>query len=801
MDMVFKNTLLVLFVTASLLTGCSDPADRKAQYFQKGMELYEAGDYVKARLEFKNVAQIDPKHAEAHFMFGQIEEKEQNWRKAFALFLRVVELDPAHTEAQIHLGRLYALSGNIEKAMESAETVLKANPKSPAGLVLKALAQARMGEKEAAIQEAVSALEVEPTNIDAISLLSSLYADLAEMGKAIDYAKKGLKQNPGNIGLYLLLARHYEKTGATEEVAKLLRKMIELQPENLASRARLAGYMVSKKRLPEAEAVLKSAITALPESSDAKLALVDYYLKQISREKAVSALKKFIADNPTTNELQFGLAQLYLSNKQVDDAILIFQAIADREGLNVNGAKAKTKLASLWLLSKKTAEASKLIEDVLVEDPKNTDALLVRAALALANKDPDGGMADIRTLLGEDPGHLKALRLKAKAHLAKREIPLARESLEKAIQAHPQEAAANFELAQILAGTGELDDAIAVLEKMLQFTPDHLGVLQSITKIHMKQAKWDSVLTDSQRLIEKHKKNPLGYHYRGLALQGQGKLELSVDAFERALLLKPNAVEPLIGLAKSRVLQKMPDKALKRVRQVIDQKPDHFLAQNLEGEILMSQQQIEMADISFEKAIKINPKWSTPYRNRAKIRAAQKNADALMGMLKTGYTETKDVNLGVDLAVLLDRTGNSPEAIQLYDDLLQKQPNMAVAANNLAMILVRNNPDQHALDRALELTKGFAISKAPIFLDTLGWIHYKRGEFEQAVPILERANRANNKLAELDYHLGMAYYKAGRNSKARDMLAKSVKTEVPFEGLDEAKAVLSELEKPSKKSE
>ena len=56
------------------------------------MALYEQGNYTKARLEFKNVLQIDPKDAQSYYMFATIEEKNQNWRKAYALFLRTTEL-------------------------------------------------------------------------------------------------------------------------------------------------------------------------------------------------------------------------------------------------------------------------------------------------------------------------------------------------------------------------------------------------------------------------------------------------------------------------------------------------------------------------------------------------------------------------------------------------------------------------------------------------------------------------------------------------------------------------------------
>ena len=54
--------LVVLMVTAS----CSGPEQKKMKFYNRGNALYEKGDYVKAELEFKNAAQIDPKFTDAY---------------------------------------------------------------------------------------------------------------------------------------------------------------------------------------------------------------------------------------------------------------------------------------------------------------------------------------------------------------------------------------------------------------------------------------------------------------------------------------------------------------------------------------------------------------------------------------------------------------------------------------------------------------------------------------------------------------------------------------------------------------
>ncbi len=782
----------VLFVIL-LLVACGGAEERKEKYFKRGMELYQQGNYVKARLEFKNVLQIDPKSAKGYYMFGLIEEKDQNWRKAYAMFLRAVELDPQHVAAQVHLGRLYALSGAAEKALQAAETALKIDPEDSAALVLKGLVRARMGEKLEAIKEARSAFEVDPKNQDAISLLASLYADQGEMDRAIDLARKGLEANPKMLQPHLLLAQLYEKVGNTEGTIELLNKMIQLKPDDLQRRSRLAAYYLNKDNKQAAEKVLREAVSLLPDSAGAKMALVEFLNQYSGLAEAENALKQFIDQSPDLFPLQLGLANLYAQTDRKDESVTILQQVIDRAGESEYGLKAKTKLASHYVTSNNTDKALALLNEVLEADPKEKEALLTRAAIALNSDDSDKGIGDLRTILREDPTNVKAYRLKARAHLQKEEIALARQSLETAIQVRPQEAAANFELVQLLVQTGELDDAIAVLEKMRKFAPDNMNVLQGIIKIRAQQEQWDQVGQMAVVIKEKHPDNALGYHYDGLSLQGIGKHAESVEAFELALKIKPDAVEPLIALAKGYLALNKPEEALARVQKVITRNPKHFVAVNLQGEIYLSQKRFADAEQAFNQAMALNPKWSTPYLNLAKISKAVGKAPEAPSYIRQGYEKSGDIGLGLKLASLLDQSGNNAESIRIYRELLTRRPGYPVAANNLAMILIRGEPNQATLDEALELVKGFQTSDNPVFLDTLGWVYVKRGEFDKAVTVLERASIGKSVLPVINYHLGAAYYSLERKADAKKQLGLALASGETFEDVALAREMLEAL--------
>jgi Tfp pilus assembly protein PilF len=63
--------------------------------------------------------------------------------------------------------------------------------------------------------------------------------------------------------------------------------------------------------------------------------------------------------------------------------------------------------------------------------------------------------------------------------------------------------------------------------------------------------------------------------------------------------------------------------------------------------------------------------------------------------------------------------------------------------------------------RALELRP-----RSGYILDSLGWIHYRRGEFRHAVAVLERADALVGPEATILEHLGDAYRAAARPADA-----------------------------------
>ena len=94
------------------------------------------------------------------------------------------------------------------------------------------------------------------------------------------------------------------------------------------------------------------------------------------------------------------------------------------------------------------------------------------------------------------------------------------------------------------------------------------------------------------------------------------------------------------------------------------------------------------------------------------------------------------------------------------------------ARNDLAWLLAIEGRD---LDLALSLaSEASRLNPESATLDTLGLVHIKRGEDEEAVTALEDAIAAPESSPTAHYHLAIALERTGNTERAREMLEKAL---------------------------
>ena len=791
--------LAIVFLLASL-AACGGAEDRKAAYMEKGQALYDAGDYDKARLEFKNVLQIDPKDIPSRFMLAQTLEKLQDWRGAAGHYLGIIEADGTNKQALARMGQIYLLGRNTEEAGKLADKLLALDPNDPDGLTLRAGIKALNKDMDGALVDVQAALKSHPGHVNASALAASLYLQANKPDESIATLKTALEKDPKNTTIQALLARVYAQLGKHDEAEKLFRDIVAAEPAILGHRLRLAQFLSEQKKTDEAEAVLVKAadeITEPPKDANtAKLSLVEFQAKVRSGDKAIATLKGMVEKDARNFELRSALAKLYEAANKPEEAKATYQAIIDDES-EPNSPQAlasKTRKAMLMAKTGDKAGATTLVAEVLKENPRDQDALVLRGSLALDGGDASAAISDYRAALKDSPNNPDISRLLARAHQANKEPQLAIDTLLKAAEANPAALQLRGDLANLYSQQQNLDAVIGQLDEVLKQDPTNRSALEGKFKTYVYQKKWDKATAIADQLKTTLPNDPIGFYYAGLVDQAQNKLPESVEQFESALAVSPDAVQPLSQLVKSHLAMNKQEVAVKRLQEVIERNPKNFVAHNLLGEIQLTGKEYEQAKKSFETALASNDKWPILYRNLATAKVALKDEDGAVKTMEEGIEKTGGSSLLVTgLATYLEKSGKLDQAIEQYEKVLKADPKSVLAANNLAMLLIEYKSDDKSKARARELAELLTAAKEPAYLDTVGWVQYHFGDYQKATEYLEKAVQAAPDAALIRYHLGMAYVGLGNKVLAKDNLKQAVEANIDFKGLDQAKAELAKL--------
>ena len=784
-----------LSVAVLAVAACGGAQARKARHLEKGQSYAAAGNFEKARVEFQNALQIAPLDPEARFEMGVVDEKLGKIREAASFYQGTLDMSPEHLGAHRNLARLYVLSGVPDKALELINPALPKHPDDSQLLALRAAVHVQQNDLAGAQIDAERAVQLDPKNPDAAATLAGIYSS----GKAVDKAEALLEKSivniPETVDLRLVLAQLYANDKRAADAERLLLDLVRLRPQEKAHRIRLGQFYASQNQLDAAEQVLRDGIKAIPEDRELKLSLVTFLGSRRGQESAEKELKAMIAADPKDFDMKFALAKFYQSTHQLPLAESIYRQVIDSEKLNPAGLAARDRLAELLVQRDDLAGAQVLISEVLAKSPRDDDALVLRGNMALAKSDPKSAIADLRSVLRDQPNAIGVLRVLARAHVANGEPALAEETMRRAVEANPKDAGVRLDLAQLLAQLGKPDQAKPIAADLVKEQPNNIPALDTLFRVSAASKDYDTARAAAEAIVALQPKSPVGYFYEGLLAEESKRNDEALRLYGEAVDLQPEASEPLQAEIRLLIALKRSPEAMKRLDELIAKAPKAAIASNLKGDMLLAQGNSSGAQAAFKEAIARAPRWWQPYRGLAEAEFAAKDPDAGLATLRGAPSVDQPDQLGLEIALYLERTGKTDEAITQYEDVMRRSPRSEVAANNLAMLLVTYKKDAASVGRAKTLTARFADSTNPSYLDTYGWVLFKNGEAAASVSILERVVSKVPNAPVVLYHLGMAQSQNGSSAQARDNLSRAVNSGTKFSGLDEAKATLDKLPK------
>jgi tetratricopeptide (TPR) repeat protein len=789
-----KALALALAVT---LVACGGAEERKAKYMEKGKNYFAEKNYDKAKIEFKNVLQIDPKFAEGYYYMGQVEEKSRDLQKAAGNYNKVIELNPEYLDAKVKLARIYTIVGT-EEYIGNAESLLKEvfakQPDHVEAILIDATINSRRGDKNQAIAKLRKVIERDPGQREAYSLLSVIQASQGNEDSAISTLKDGIQKNNDAVGLRMMLAQMLVKNSRdVAEAENQLKKIVEIEPDNFNFRIALASFYSTSNQVDKAEAVLRQAIVDDEEDAKRYLALVELLAGRKSAKAAEDELLAAINKKPDLYDLRFALVKFYQQLQLTDKAIEALNYISDKQDFEPEGIKAKVQLADIYLARGDISKAQSLINDVLEEKPNDPSALLVSGKIAFQKQDDQTVINALRTVLKDEPKNSEASLLLAQAHERNNETELAKETLMRALEADPLNPKNHLNYANYQAGKNDMKGAEQTLDKALAYFKADYDLMDGKLKFAAFNKNESAVkeLLDQMKLAFPNKEEV--FMHRGQYFASKKQYPQALEEFETALKNSVSVYKPLEAVIQTLLIMNQEQKAIDKLQARLAGNADDAIANQFMGQIYFGRKDYTKALEYFAKAMK-QAVWEVPYASAASVYMITNNVPSALSVLESGVAKVANpIGLQMQMAAIYENQKAYDKAMAIYEQVLQSNPANQVVINNLATLLVDFKTDAASAKRALELVAGIAKNKQSAFMDTVGWVNLKNNNAAKAVSILEEVIRMAPNAGIFQYHLGMAYHAAGDMANAKRYLSQAVESKQEYPGKDQAKATLAKL--------
>jgi tetratricopeptide (TPR) repeat protein len=768
---------------------------RAARHVARAEEYRTHGDLLRARVELRNAAVILPTDGHIRYLLGRVEEESSNFSEALVHYEAAVGANPRDAEARSAQARLLVFGGHLDEALASIGKGISLDADNPHLLALRGEIQIRRGDLQAASVDINAAAQRAPTDTYVASMLASLRQQQGDSAGAMRAIGDALLAHPDSADLRAIMADLLEFSERRDDALVQVREMVRIQPKSMPFRLRLARLLLLMDRPSDAEQALRDAVKEL-SGDEAREELIRFMLQRQGTAAALREARTLIAANRDEPAVQVSLGRFLLDNGLAEDAERIFVAVLSRFPDRVAVVPAQTALAGLRLSEGKTAEAQKLVDSVLDRDPRNNEALMVRSRLALGRGDPQGAIADLRTVLRATPESVPALRELVQAYGATGDPALAEESVRRALDTTPDDVSLRLTLAQLLLSGHRDAEALTLLHKLAADTPKSFEAQEGIFRAAMNLQRADEARVAAMTEQQLAPSKPTGYYRLATLEQALGRWAEAESALQQALARSDGRGEPLAAMIRLLAQHGQANRALALVDAAILRTPTDAELNVFRGDILTANPGLGDPMIEYQRAIDKAPSWATGYRALAGAQMARKDPKAALATLTAGAAKLKSEDresVLSDLAGLNESLGKHDDAISAYEQALKIAPNNPVYQNNLALLLITYRTDAESLRKADSLAERLTGLNSPAFLDTRGWVKYKTGSSAAAAAILQQAVDALPEEPSIRYHLAVVQNSLSDHTGARENLTKALSITRPFAERPAAEALLQQV--------
>jgi tetratricopeptide (TPR) repeat protein len=585
--------------------------------------------------------------------------------------------------------------------------------------------------------------------------LAGVYGNRSEyVGKAIDYYKQALKLDPGASFLFEELTDLYIQSGRLKEAVTEAEDILKREPNNLDAH-RILGRIytrmigdtqqgkINEEMLRDATEQYEKITAKDPKDMESWLTLGRLYRTARNSVEAEKAYTQALALDPNNEDALTGLAIVYSDVGDTKKAIEKLQAVTNKDP----NPRTLAALASSYEQLHDYKSAAEVLRKAIDLDPENSRIKRALAYNLLQSGGLDESLKYYKEFAEEDPHDTDALLRVAEIYREKRDFTKARETLDKAKAADPENLEVRYEEVNLLDKEGQTDKAIEALKSVLKDTER-------------------KSYSESEKAIRLNLLERLGDLYRG-ANQNQA----AIDTFRQMADLDPDSgARAEVQIVDAYRTAKDFKNARAEADAAIKKYPDEYALKRAQAFVLADMGKVDQGVSELRGLLKGDRDRETQlaiaevYERAKRFEDMGKPLDAAE---KLSETKPDKHTVYFMRGAMYERLKNFDASEAEFRKVLELDPDSAGALNYLGYMLadrgVRLDEAQKMIARALELDPDNGA-----YLDSLGWVYYRQNRLDDAVQTLVRALSKSGVGDDptVHDHLGDVYLKLGKTKDA-----------------------------------
>ena len=398
-------------------------------------------------------------------------------------------------------GAILLKQGQAQSALESFDAGLRLWPNNPGGRYLAGMAAEELGDQKRALSEYREAVRVGEEETDAALRLAVIHFSQGDLVLAQQFAERHIRKRPYvEPTAHIIAARSARILGDNEKAESLLNNLRVKDSNNPAAYVEFAKIRRDSEGSEAALLVITESGLDMtdPANVDAIRSAATDYLLLGKTNRAIALVDQAIQSNPNSSTL-----------------------------LDLKGR--------ILLRSGKRAKAAQAFEQALVVDADFAPSLEAVGTMKRNDGDLEGAIGIFERAAAADENSAEPLYLAAQTRLMQGNQEAATVLLDAALERDPTHAAANNDLAWILASSNQrLDDALEMAKQAVRFetSPE---TLDTLGYVYLQRGEIVEATNTLEKALASYPESPALAYRLGLARAAAGDSDGARAALTRAL--------------------------------------------------------------------------------------------------------------------------------------------------------------------------------------------------------------------------------------------------------------------------